>query len=78
VRIERSRNSKKKFDVYRDGKFQASIGARGYMDYEKYLRKDGEAKANQHRRAYRARHGSPRKTRDGKLTAGYLAQQILW
>ena len=79
VTIEPSKRKGKKFDVYRKGEFQASIGAAGMMDYEKYLTRDGPEVANAKRRAYKARHvHRTTKFRDGKLTAAYLADRILW
>jgi hypothetical protein len=80
VEIKPSSNKNKKFDAYKDGKKQASFGAKGYMDYEKYKKKDGKEIADKKRSAYRARHKDDIniKTRDGKMTAGYLANKILW
>ena len=79
VTIEPSKRKGKKFDVYRKGELQASIGAAGMMDYEKYLTRDGPEVANAKRRAYKARHvHRTTKFRDGKLTAAYLADRILW
>ena len=77
--VERSTRAGKKLDVYKDGVFQASIGAAGMMDYERYLRRDGKEEANKRRAAYRARHvHRHKKYRDGKLTAAWLASAILW
>ena len=80
VEIKPSKNKTKKYDAYKDGVFQNSFGAKGYMDYEKYRTKDGKEVADKKRRAYRARHKDDMnvKKRDGKLTAGYLANKILW
>lgn len=80
VEIKPSTNKAKKFDAYKDGVKQASFGATGYQDYEKYKKSDGLEVANKKRSAYRARHADDIniKTRDGKLTAGYLAGKILW
>ena len=79
VSIEKSTRKGKKFDVFRNGIYQASIGAAGMMDYEKYLRQEGKEAANARRRAYKARHiHRTTKFRDGKLTAAYLADRILW
>jgi hypothetical protein len=80
VEIRPSKNKNKKFDAYKDGVKQNSFGAKGYMDYEKYKKEDGLEVANKKRSAYRARHKDDMnvKTRDGKLTAGYLANKILW
>ena len=79
VSIEKSTRKGKKFDVFRNGVYQASIGAASMMDYEKYLTRDGPEVANARRRAYKARHvHRTTKFRDGKLTAAYLADRILW
>ena len=79
VSIEKSTRKGKKFDVFRNGVYQASIGAASMMDYEKYLRQEGKEVANARRRAYKARHvHRTTKFRDGKLTAAYLADRILW
>ena len=78
--VKPSKNPDKKLDAYKDGVFQASFGATGYKDYHIYKREYGEEKANQIRRAYKARHSKDRviKTRNGKYTPGYLADKILW
>jgi len=80
VDIKPSTNKGKKFDAYKDGVKQASFGAKGFQDYEKYKKSEGIEVANKKRSAYRARHKDDIniKTRDGKLTAGYLAGRILW
>ena len=79
VTIEPSRRKQKKFDVYKDGVFQASIGAAVMMDYERYRKEQGQAVADKRRAAWRARHvHRTTKYRDGKLTAAYLASAILW
>ena len=79
VEIRPSRREDKKFDAYKDGVFQASFGGKGYKDYEVY-KKEGQELARKKRRAYKARHEHDRhiKMRAGKLTAGYLADKILW
>ncbi len=79
VTLKRSENKDKKFAVYKDGVFQANIGAKGYKDYESYKKENNEI-AEQRRKAYKSRHSKDRsvKYRDGKLTAGYLADKILW
>ena len=80
VTISKSKNPDKKFDVFKDGVKQASIGASGYMDFEKYKKRDGIKVANKRRENYRARHKEniSVKMRDGKLTPGYLSSKILW
>ena len=80
VSIEPSRRKQKKYDVYKDGVYQASIGAAGMMDYEKYLRQEGKEVADARRRAYKARHVHRHKKfqDNGRLSAAYLASRILW
>lgn len=79
VEIKTSKSKDKKFDVYKNDVFQASIGARGYKDYEVYKKESPEIAAAR-RKAYKSRHENNRnvKYRDSKLTAGYLADKILW
>ena len=79
VTVKESSRKGKKLDVYKNGEYQASIGATGYKDYESYKKEDPE-KAAARRKAYKARHSKDRsvRMRDGKLTAGYLADKILW
>lgn len=80
VTVKPSTRKGKKLDAYKDGEYQASFGALGYNDYHIYKREKGEAYANEKRKQYKARHEKNRnvKYRDGKLTAGYLADRILW
>lgn len=80
VEIKPSTRKDKKFDAFVDGVKQASFGAKGYMDFEKYKKRDGIEVAKEKQKAYKARHEDDRKIkkRDGKFTAGYLADQILW
>ncbi len=79
VSIKPSTKQDKKFDVYKDSVFQASIGSKGYKDYEVY-KKESKDLAESRRKAYKSRHAKDIsvKYRDGKLTAGYLADKILW
>jgi hypothetical protein len=80
VQVKPSTRAGKKLDVYKDGIYQASIGALGYKDYEIYKQEKGTDYANEKRRQYKARHEKNilQKYRDGKMTAGYLAWRILW
>lgn len=80
VVVKPSRNTSKKLDAFVDGKFQASFGGAGYMDYELYKKEKGIEYANEKRKQYKARHEKDRKVkyRDGKLTPGFLSWQILW
>lgn len=78
--VKPSKKADKKLDAYKDGQFQASFGAKGYKDYHVYKRTEGQKVANEKRQQYKARHEKDRhiKYRDGKLTAGYLADKLLW
>ena len=67
-----SKRKYKKIDVYKNGKYIASIGDIRYMDYATFLAKEGKEIADKHRRLYRIRH----KNDDG--IAGRLALAILW
>lgn len=80
ITVKPSKNKDKKLDAYKDGVFQASFGAKCYKDYHLYKKQEGEQVANQKRKQYKARHEKDRhiKYRNGKLTAGYLADKILW
>lgn len=75
VMIAPSSNSRKKLDVYRNGKKISEIGATGYLDYDGYIRTEGLAFANERRRLYKIRHEADRHK---KGTAGYYADKILW
>ena len=75
VIIVPSSNSRKKIDVYRNGKKISEIGATGYLDYDGYIRTEGLKVANERRRLYKLRH---EKDRHRKGTAGYYADKILW
>jgi hypothetical protein len=74
VDIKVSTNSKKKIDVFKDGKKICSIGGTGYNDYPHFLKVDKEL-AQERRALYKIRHhkdiskvGSP----------GWYADKILW
>ena len=76
VDVVPSANSKKKIDVYnKEGIRIASIGATGYMDFAKYLEKNGEAYAKERRRLYKMRHI---KDRTVKGSNGWWSDQLLW
>lgn len=80
IDLKPSKNPNKKLDAYKNGIFQNSFGASGYMDFHLYKQKEGLKVAKEKRKAYKARHEKDRhiKYRNGKLTAGYLADKILW
>ena len=75
VSLKSSSNPSKKLDVYKNGKKVASIGAKGYNDYDIYLRTKGKKYADERRRLYKIRHQSNRTKRG---STGYYADQILW
>ena len=72
VEIFASKRKNKKIDVFKNGKYLASIGDNRYMDFPSILEKDGQEIANKHRRLYHARH-----KKDSGI-AGKLALAILW
>lgn len=80
ITVKPSRNPSKKLDAYVNDVFQASFGAAGYADYHIYKREQGQKVANEKRKQYKARHANNRniKYRDGKLTAGWLSDRLLW
>ena len=72
VDILPSKRKYKKIDVFKNGKYIASIGDNRYMDYPTFLAREGKDVADKHRRLYHARH----RNNDG--LAGKLALAILW
>lgn len=75
VEVRPSLNSKKKIDVWKDGKRIASIGAQGYMDFPSYIEKEGEGYAQERRRLYKLRHI---KNRTVKGSNGWWSDNLLW
>jgi hypothetical protein len=73
VIIKPSTNTKKKLDVFKNGKKVCSIGAIGYDDYPTYMIKRGKTFAKKRRQLYRIRH-----TKDRKKGCGFYADKILW
>ena len=67
-----SKRKNKKIDVFKNGKYLASIGDTRYMDYPTFMARDGKEIADKHRKLSRNRH----KNDDG--IAGRLALAILW
>ena len=72
VDILPSKRKYKKIDVYKNGKYIASIGDNRYMDFPSILAKEGKEIADKHRKLYHARH------RNDNGIAGKLAMYILW
>jgi predicted transcriptional regulator len=75
VTIRSSSNPSKKLDVLKNGVKISSIGAKGYNDYDLWIKKKGLEYANQRRKLYKIRHEN---NRNKKGTAGFYADKILW
>jgi len=75
VTIKSSSRGSKKLDVLKGGKKITEIGARGYNDYDIYLRTKGKKYADERRRLYKIRHQNNRTKRG---STSYYADQILW
>ena len=56
IEIEPSVKINKKIDVYKDGRYIASIGDKRNKDYHIYLKENGKAYANERARLYYGRH----------------------
>ena len=56
LQIQPSTRKNKKIDVYKDGRYIASIGDIRYKDYHIYLKENGKAYANERARLYYGRH----------------------
>jgi hypothetical protein len=72
VTIKPSGRRNKKIDVFKNGKYLASIGDIRYLDYPNYIKTKGQEYADKRRKLYKIRH----KYNTG--TAGYYASNILW
>ena len=75
VGIKPSKNKNKKIDVYKDGKFITSIGAKNYKDYPTYILEKGEDYPNERRKLYKIRH---QKDRNIKGSRGWYSSKLLW
>ena len=75
VTLKSSSNPSKKLDVLKNGVKVVSIGAKGYNDYDLWIKRRGVEFANERRRLYKIRHAN---NRNKKGTAGYYADKILW
>jgi len=79
VIVKPSTNKNKKIDVFNSkGAKLVSIGAIGYNDYPTYIKARGLEYANERRRLYLKRHAKEPKMKDGKRTASYYADKLLW
>jgi hypothetical protein len=73
VTIKRSGNTKKKIDVFKNGKKVCSVGNVNYYNFPTYALKRGITYAKIRRRFYKIRH-----SKDRKKGCGYYADKILW
>ena len=75
VEVKPAQNKFKKIDIFKNGEHIAVAGARGMMDYYKYLKRDGPKVANERRLLYLQRH---EKDRHIVGSNGYYAAKLLW
>ena len=75
VEVKPSTNSKKKIDVFLDGKKVASIGSSSYADYPTYIKTKGKDYADIRKKLYAKRHA---KDINVKGSNGYYAYELLW
>ena len=75
VNIYPSKRQGKKIDVYKNGRYIASIGAAGYMDFPNIVKRYGTQEGLRRRKLYRIRHAA---NINNPGTAGYYAARILW
>ena len=75
VTIKPSTRKNKKIDVYKNGDYITSIGAKNYNDYPTYIKKNGIDYANQRKKLYKERH---KKDLNKPNSAGFYAYNILW
>jgi hypothetical protein len=75
VVVKKSKNKKKKLDVFKDKKKIASVGAIDYGDFPTFMRTKGKEYADKRRKAYKKRH---QKYRNIKGTNSYYADKLLW
>lgn len=73
LEVKPSRRAGKKVDVFRNGEYVASIGAKGMGDFGTYLETEGEAFAKKRRRLFHLRH--PKGPKDSPQQ---LAKDLLW
>ncbi len=71
LQIEPSVKINKKIDVFKDGKYIASIGDSRFKDFHLYLKENGEAYANERARLYYLRHKNA-------SVREQLAKLLLW
>ena len=71
LQIEPSVKINKKIDVFKDGKYIASIGDIRFKDFHLYLKENGKAYANERARLYYLRHKNA-------SVREQLAKLLLW
>ena len=71
IEIEPSTRKNKKIDVFKDGKYIASIGDSRFKDFHLHLKENGKAYANERARLYYLRH------KNASLRE-QLAKLLLW
>ena len=71
IAIQKSHNSKKKYDAIINGSKTISFGATGYQDFT--IHKDKQRKQN-----YIKRHSNEDWTRSNVESAAWLSRYILW
>ncbi len=69
------KKDKKLMLVDEETKKKIHFGAKNYMDYVKYIKRDGLEKANERKRLYTNRH---KKEDKSKINPASLSQFILW
>ena len=71
LQIEPSARKNKKIDVFKDGKYIASIGDSRFKDFHLYSKENGTAYANERARLYYLRHKNA-------SVREQLAKLLLW
>ena len=71
LQIEPSSRRFKKIDVFKDGKYIASIGDSRFADFHIYVKENGKAYANERARLYYLRHKNA-------SVREQLAKLLLW
>ena len=71
LQIQSSTKKNKKIDVFKDGKYLASIGDSRYADYHIFLKEKGKAYADNRARLYYLRHKNA-------SVREQLAKLLLW
>ena len=73
VTIKHSTNTKKKIDVFKNGKKLCSVGNLNFLNFPSFVQKKGISFAKRRRKLYKIRH-----SKDRKKGCGFYADKILW